>query len=70
VNAIAPGFTESEPVAPTVTDQRRAQTLRERIVQRVEQPEDLVGTLLFLASSDSDFITGQNIHVDGGSVLT
>lgn len=70
VNAIAPGFTESEPVLPTVTPERRERSLRERIVQRAEVPEDLVGTLIFLASAESDFITGQTLHVDGGSVLT
>ncbi|MGA7184417.1 MAG: SDR family oxidoreductase, partial [Pseudolabrys sp.] len=31
-------------------------------------PEDLLGALLFLASSDSDFVTGQSLVVDGGSV--
>ncbi|HLQ35884.1 MAG TPA: SDR family oxidoreductase, partial [Chloroflexota bacterium] len=35
-----------------------------------ETPEDLVGAVLFLASDDSAFITGQTLHVDGGSVLT
>ena len=33
-------------------------------------PEDLLGTLVFLASADSDFITGQMIAVDGGNVNT
>ena len=70
VNAIAPGFTESEPALGMATEQQRERTLRERIIPRAEVPEDLIGTLLFLASPDSDFITGQNIHVDGGSVLT
>jgi NAD(P)-dependent dehydrogenase (short-subunit alcohol dehydrogenase family) len=36
---------------------------------RIEKPEDVVGTALFLASSDSDFITGQTIVVDGGGVI-
>ncbi len=35
-------------------------------IKRRQKPEDLVGTLLFLASSDSDMITGQIINVDGG----
>ena len=38
-----------------------------RALKRDETPEDLVGTLVFLASGESDFITGQNIAVDGGS---
>ncbi len=68
VNAIAPGNTESETRGQLEEGERRA-TLAGRIIQRPEMPEDLVGTMLFLASRDSDFITGQVIHVDGGSVL-
>ena len=40
-----------------------------RVIQRVEVPEDLVGTVIFLASSDSDFITGQTVVVDSGRAL-
>ena len=39
-----------------------------RAFKRDAYPEDLLGTLVFLASSDSDFVTGQSIVVDGGSV--
>lgn len=69
VNAIAPGNTESEPRLPEVTEEARRAALRARIIQRPEVPEDLVGTAIFLSSRESDFITGQVIHVDGGSVL-
>ena len=41
-----------------------------RALKRDELPEDLTGTLIFLASADSDFITGQMIAVDGGNVNT
>ena len=40
-----------------------------RALRRNELPGDLVGTLLFLASADSDFVTGQTIVVDGGAVM-
>ena len=69
VNCVAPGGTESETRLPSITEQVRQAALRDRIIQRQEAPEDLVGTVVFLASHDSDFITGQTIHVDGGSVL-
>ena len=36
--------------------------------KRPEEPEDLIGTAVFLLSEDSDFITGQVLCVDGGSV--
>ena len=38
-------------------------------MQRREEPEDLVGAVLFLSSADSDFISGQVIYVDGGTVM-
>jgi NAD(P)-dependent dehydrogenase (short-subunit alcohol dehydrogenase family) len=68
VNCIAPGSTESETLPPA-DERERSRAMSQRIIQRPEVPEDLVGTALFLASDDSAFITGQVIHVDGGSVL-
>lgn len=68
VNAVAPGNTESE-TRGAISLEERQSVLRQRIIQRVEMPADLVGTVVFLASRESDFITGQTIHVDGGSVL-
>jgi NAD(P)-dependent dehydrogenase (short-subunit alcohol dehydrogenase family) len=67
VNAIAPGLVEHEGqnAPPAVT----AWQLKERSIKRLETPEDLLGTLVFLASPDSDFMTGQTIVVDGGSVF-
>ena len=47
-------------------DARRPAIAR-RALKRDEYPEDLLGALIFLASSDSDFVTGQTIAVDGGS---
>jgi 3-oxoacyl-[acyl-carrier protein] reductase len=70
INAVAPGNTESEPRLASLTPQERALALRDRIFQRAEKPEDIVGTVMFLSSPGSDFMTGQTIHVDGGSVLT
>jgi len=40
-----------------------------RCFKRHELPEDLTGTIVFLASDDSDFITGQTIVIDGGATL-
>jgi len=36
------------------------------MLKRAQMPEDLVGTLVFLASDDSDFMSGQTMLVDGG----
>ena len=40
-----------------------------RFLKRQQTPGDLAGTLIYLASADSDFVTGQIIVVDGGSAL-
>lgn len=69
VNCIAPGSTESETRLPLMNEQAKQAALGDRIVQRAQVSEDLVGTVVFLASHDSDFMTGQVLHVDGGSVL-
>ena len=68
INCIAPGSTLSEEPSDEALEYRK-RVLPMRAIQRVEVPEDLVGTIVFLASSDSDFITGQTIVVDGGRVL-
>ena len=67
VNCIAPGLTESEGVRnhPDL-HVARAPTVQTRAIKRDMLPEDLVGMLLFLASEDSDFVTGQTFNVDGG----
>ncbi|HZU06055.1 MAG TPA: 3-oxoacyl-ACP reductase family protein [Chloroflexota bacterium] len=68
VNAVAPGFTLSEAgLAAGEEPARRA--IAGRALARAETPEDLVGTIVYLASSDSDFVTGQTIVVNGGYVL-
>ena len=67
VNAIAPGLVEHEgQTAPKALTELQ---LKQRSIKRLQTPEDLLGTLVFLASSDSDFMTGQAIVVDGGSVF-
>ena len=48
----------------------REPAIQRRAIKRDAHPQDLLGALIFLASSDSDFITGQTIAVDGGAVNT
>ena len=68
VNAITPGLTISGPQqAGVITPAQLADRRSHRCFQRDQFPEDLVGTVLFLSSADSDFLTGQTINVDGGS---
>jgi NAD(P)-dependent dehydrogenase (short-subunit alcohol dehydrogenase family) len=71
VNAIAPGLTASEAVrkSPMYPEEYLKAMAGGRCFKRLEVPEDLTGTAVFLASDDSDFISGQTINVDGGAVL-
>ncbi len=65
-NAVAPGLTMTEDEVTEAVRARHEEITRARCLKRIEKAEDLVGTILFLSSSDSDFITGQTILVDGG----
>jgi NAD(P)-dependent dehydrogenase (short-subunit alcohol dehydrogenase family) len=70
VNSLAPGFTLSDSVInenPGHLEHSKAPSLIRRAIKRDEYPEDLLGALVFLASADSDFITGQTLAVDGGA---
>ena len=70
VNSIAPGFTESASVRDNPHQMANTDaTVKSRALQRPQLPDDLVGALLFLASPASDFVTGQTIAVDGGSIM-
>ena len=66
VNAVAPGSTATEAVLAVSSPERLAEKARNRCLARIQTPEDLVGPLLFLASEQSAFVTGQLLNVDGG----
>ena len=70
VNSLSPGYILSETGLENAThvEEERMPVRNSRAFKRDGYPEDLLGTLIFLASSDSDFVTGQSIVVDGGSV--
>jgi NAD(P)-dependent dehydrogenase (short-subunit alcohol dehydrogenase family) len=69
-NAIAPGLTMTEGIrSRNDAGAFMAATAATRAIRREQTPDDLVGALIFLASPDSDFMTGQTLVVDGGSVM-
>jgi NAD(P)-dependent dehydrogenase (short-subunit alcohol dehydrogenase family) len=73
VNTLAPGFTLSDSVVennPTHVNSSRENAIQRRALKRDAYPPDLLGSLVFLASADSDFMTGQVLAVDGGAVNT
>ena len=68
---IAPGSTMSENVLKRTNwaGGGPKETVQSRALKRDEVPDDLVGTAVFLASAESDFMTGQTVVVDGGSAM-
>ena len=69
VNCVAPGSTLSEENPGDDILKMRALAANARALKRVQTPEDLTGAVVFFASADSDFITGQTLVVDGGSCM-
>jgi 3-oxoacyl-[acyl-carrier protein] reductase len=69
VNCMTPGSTMSEESVSEEVRKRRQGSMDKRAFRRVETPADIVGTALFLASSDSDFVTGQLLVVEGGGIM-
>jgi 3-oxoacyl-[acyl-carrier protein] reductase len=68
VNAVAPGHTLTEMTAP-LPDAVKKAMVEGSYLKRMAQPEDIAKAILFLASEDANFITGQLILVDGGFSL-
>ena len=69
VNAVMPGYTETEIDHASMDDELRQFIHEKRILKRAETPEDLIGIVMFLASPASSFITGQSIACCGGEVM-
>ncbi len=69
VNALAPGYTMTEASKILMPEERQVRAVQHRCLKRPEEPEDLVGAIIFLASDESEFMTGQTLLVDGGATL-
>lgn len=70
VNAISPGAILTDINRESLSNSSRRERLISRIpLKRIGKPEDIVGAAVFLASSDSDYVTGSTIYVDGGLLL-
>jgi 3-oxoacyl-[acyl-carrier protein] reductase len=67
VNAITPGLTSSERAKEVYSQHEMESRAQARLFKREQQPEDLVGTMVFLCSDAARFVTGQTLNVDGGS---
>ena len=69
VNCMTPGSTMSEETVSDEVLKRREGSVDKRAFRRVETPADIVGTAVYLASGDSDFVTGQLLVVEGGGIM-
>lgn len=69
VNTVAPGLVPTEAILSLVPESYAGKGAAKQCFKRVQTPEDLVGTIAFLASDDSDFLTGQTVAVDGGRAM-
>lgn len=65
VNAVAPGYIDTDMTAALTEEQRKA-VIDAIPLKRVAKPDDVAKVVLFLASPDADYITGQVVSVDGG----
>ena len=68
MNAIAPGFIETEMTA-VLSDAVKEASVAQIPLGRFGKPEDIAKTAAFLASDDAGYITGQVIQVDGGMAI-
>jgi NAD(P)-dependent dehydrogenase (short-subunit alcohol dehydrogenase family) len=71
VNCVAPGFTMSQGVLenPEVVEKLQQASVSARTIQRDQEPEDVVGAVVYLAGETSSFVTGQTIVIDGGQTF-
>lgn len=68
VNAIAPGYIQTD-MSDAISDGMKEEIIKQIPMQKIGQPEDIAKAVVFLASSDADYITGQTLVVDGGMVM-
>jgi 3-oxoacyl-[acyl-carrier protein] reductase len=68
VNTVAPGHTKTEMTAPLPAEVKQ-NMIEGSYLKRMAEPEDIAKAILFMASEDADFITGQMLLVDGGFSL-
>ena len=68
VNAVAPGYVQTD-MTSVLSDQVREQMLGQIPLGRAASPEEIASVVLFLASGQSDYMTGQVLHVDGGMAM-
>jgi len=69
VNAVAPGVVDTDMSKFARSETGRDFTLGIQALKRIAQPDDIAAAVVFLASDEARWITGDTLHVDGGSKL-
>jgi 3-oxoacyl-[acyl-carrier protein] reductase len=69
VNAICPGLIDTDMVEANFTAEQKTKAIQEYLLKRMGKPEEIASAALFLASGDSDFITGEILTVAGGKAM-
>ena len=65
VNSISPGLTKTR-MMDDVSDKVKEEVIKKIPLGRVADPKDIANAALFLASGESDYITGENLNITGG----
>ncbi|SCW74864.1 3-oxoacyl-[acyl-carrier-protein] reductase [Paenibacillus tianmuensis] len=68
VNCVAPGFIETD-MTDKLSEDQRSQLMTQIPLARLGKPEDIAKAVVYLASGDSSYMTGQTLHVDGGMYM-
>ncbi len=69
VNVVAPGLTATAAAETIFTPEQLQARVQSRAIKRVQTADDVVGAVVFLASDDAAFITGQMLPVNGGATM-
>ena len=68
VNCIAPGFIKT-PMTDSLTEEQKKQGLKSIPIGKIGTPEDIANSVVYLASNEAKYITGQTFHVNGGMAM-
>jgi 3-oxoacyl-[acyl-carrier protein] reductase len=69
VNAVSPGFIDTDMTASELPEERRAQLLKDIPLGRVGKPEDVAAAVAYLAGPGAGYVTGQVLRVNGGLLM-
>src|SRR5262249_39771338 len=69
VNCVAPGFIAAPPMTDALTEDQRKAILARVPADRLGAPDEIAAGVLYLASDEASYVTGQTLHINGGMVM-